>query len=146
MGRLEEETKNLTAIAWEQEYERRDLVEDMQSLQQLLRDNLALRKTEDLPWWLKSVLESETDEKIQRLEITLRAQRSRNWELTYYCRDLEEDLRKLEMQLQNSIPAADIEHPPWRPRTAMEEALAARIKELEAKIRNPKGRGRSNSV
>jgi SMC interacting uncharacterized protein involved in chromosome segregation len=131
LTKLEHAIEGLGAMVWEREEERSDMVEDILKLQQQLRDIMA---------------EVGLKERVLVLEASLRAERSKNWELEYQCRDLAEDVWRLEMQLRNSISTSDVEDPPWRPKTALERALESKVVDLEERIKNPKGRGRSRSM
>ena len=139
LKKLEQSIRDLMSVAWEQEYERRDMLEEMQGLNQLLQETIAMIGPPELSQEAASALAKYLDERVL-------VEKSRNWELGYQCRDLQEDLLKLQLQLRSSVPVKDIAHPPWKERTAMEKAMADRIVELEDRLRNPKGRGRSCSV
>ena len=69
-----------------------------------------------------------------------------NWELQWRCRDLREHVKWLEMQLRNDISPGDVNWTSLQPKTALERSLEKKILELEGKIHNPKGRGRSSSM
>lgn len=69
-----------------------------------------------------------------------------NWELRWRCRDLQEQVTRLAMQLRDSVSLGDVDRPPWKPKTALERSLEKKILELEEKIHNPKGRGRSSTI
>lgn len=145
LAKFELSCRDLVSIAWEREYEGRDLIEQIQGLDQLIQTTISLMgpalaaQEHQLSSQSLSALGRYFDERVIR-------EKSKNWELGYQWRDAEEDLLKLRLQLRSSVPVEDIAHPPWRPRTAMERSLEVRIVELEDRLRNPKGRGRSSSV
>lgn len=142
LAKLEASVQDLMSLTWEQEYERRDMLEHIDDLNHLIKATVAIMKpagSEQLSTQSMAALGRYFDQRIL-------IEKARNWELGYQCRDLQEDLWKLQLQLRSSIPVEDVTHPPLKPRTAMEKALTVRIVELEDKIRNPKGRGRSCSI
>ncbi|KAK0734067.1 hypothetical protein B0T26DRAFT_686936 [Lasiosphaeria miniovina] len=139
LAKLELSIRDIASIAWEVEYERRDLIEDIYGLDQLLKEAVSLMAPPELSSQAVTALGKYFDEALIK-------EKSKNWELEYQCRDLEEDLWKLQLQLRSSVPVEDITHPRWKPRTAMEKNLEDRIVELEDRLKHPKGRARSNSV
>ncbi len=81
-----------------------------------------------------------------RLRDLLARERSENWMLKYRCMDMGEEVWRLNVWLRNSIALCDRDHPPRKPKTALERALEEKIAKLEARIRNPMGRSRSHSL
>jgi len=150
LSKLDQALVGLGSLAWELDYDRSDLVEDVQNLRQLLRETIAgksdFHDPHSRPRLLEDAMNVSLEERIADLELSLRMERSRNWELDYRCNDLAEEIGRLENQLRNTITVADSLRPPWQPRTAMERALEGRILDLQDQIRNPKGRGRSSSM
>ena len=141
------------SVAWERDCQIRDLTEEVQRHRHQLRDSIPLADRASPPFkprtaleavyeMLLKVLESENKDLRRRLAEEL----SRNLELEWRCRDLREEVWRLNVQLRNSISLSDAERPPWRMKTALERALEDRIMELDGRIRNPLGRGRSNSM
>ena len=143
LAKLGRAAERMGSLAWESEWDRTDLIEDVQSLRQMLRETIA---TGNPPQRAREMLEAGVEQRIADLEVALRHERSRNWELEHRCRDLDEDVWNLQRQLRNSVPAGNVGTRPLQLRTALETALQTRIAELERQIRNPTGRGRSRSV
>ncbi|RYP18166.1 hypothetical protein DL765_004092 [Monosporascus sp. GIB2] len=159
LQKLENTVDGIIALTWESDYDRRDLLEDIQSLQRILKDNAILSELGDPPAWPRTETEVELEDppprprtetevelewEIHKLETELRKRMSENWELKEQIKDLDEYIWNLEKHLRNDIPVGDIEHTPVRDlkrRTALEKALETKIMELEARIKNPKGRG-----
>lgn len=144
LRQLEEANADFGALVWEYVWERRDMLEDIQILRQILREGIteaALSSPQ-----VQQALEAGPLEIIADLEAALRAERSKNWELSYRVRDVEEDVWKLQERLRNSVPATTAQDPLSNAKTAMELALEMEVAELREIIRNPKGRGRSKSV
>ncbi|KAK0706165.1 hypothetical protein B0T26DRAFT_725649 [Lasiosphaeria miniovina] len=83
---------------------------------------------------------------LESLREKLANERSKNWMLKYQWMDMGEEVWRLNVWLRNSVALCDLEHPPRKPKAAMERALEEKIAKLEARIRNPIGRGRSKSV
>lgn len=144
LDRLEEANIYFGSLVWEHDWEKRDLIEDIQSMRQMLREGLA--ESSLYHSQVRRVLDANAREVISNLEAALRAERSKNWELSYYARDIEEDKWKLQVKLRDSVPGQKDWNPLSRAKTAMERALEMEIAELTEKIRNPKGRGRAKSV
>jgi len=140
LAKLEMPVQELVSLAWEGDYEQRDLLEHVNDLNHLIEATAALMKARDseLPQAMVALR--------RYFEERIVVEKAKSWELSYQCRDLQEDLWKLQLQLRSSVPVEDITHPPLKPRSAMERALADRIVELEDKLRNPKGRARSCSI
>ncbi|KAK0665943.1 hypothetical protein QBC41DRAFT_399334 [Cercophora samala] len=144
LDRLEQANAYFGALVWEHDWEKRDLIEDIQSMRQMLREGLA--ESSFYHSQVQRILDADTREIISDLEAALRAERSKNWELSYYARDIEEDKWKLQVSLRDSVPAQDKRNPLSKAKTAMEHALEMEIVELRERLRNTKGRGRSKSV
>ncbi|KAK4203135.1 hypothetical protein QBC40DRAFT_167567, partial [Triangularia verruculosa] len=131
-------------LAWRFDWEKRDLIEDLQSMRQLLREGLAessLRHS-----LIRRALDAGTSKTISDLEAALRAERSKNWELCYYARDIEEDKWKLAARLRDSVPTQIGSNPLSKAKTVMYHALEMEMLGLREKARNLKGRERSRSV
>ncbi|KAK5658172.1 hypothetical protein OQA88_2145 [Cercophora sp. LCS_1] len=142
---LEAANIDFGALVWEYEWDMRDMLEEIQGLRQLLRQGIT--ESSLASSHVKKSLEAGPREIISDLEAALRAERSKNWELSYYARDVEEDKWKLQMKLRDSIPAGGDRNPLSKAKTALEITLEAEIAELREAIRNPKGgRGRAKSV
>ncbi|KAK4186015.1 hypothetical protein QBC35DRAFT_502443 [Podospora australis] len=146
LSKLEQAASAITSLAWEREWERNDLLEDVQSLRQIIRETVARSSHNALPSGAKGVIEAGIQEKMQDLETALKMEKSKSWELEEQCKDMGEDIGMLERQLRNSIAVGDVKSPPVLPRTALEKALQDRILELEDRMRNPMSRGRSRSI
>ncbi|KAK4461465.1 hypothetical protein QBC42DRAFT_178484 [Cladorrhinum samala] len=144
LDQLEEAQAEFGAMVWEYEWDRRDMLEDIHSMRQMLREGLVASSL--FHSQVQRVLDADSKEIIADLEAALRAERSKNWELSYYARDVEEDRWKLQVRLRDSVPAQDGRNPLSKVKTAMERALEMEIAELRESMRNPKGRGRSKSV
>lgn len=159
--RLKELLQIESSRAWEREYECRDLVEEVWRLQEQLGNSIPHADFVNLPRRPRTGLEvahERTIENMRRntddlrqiifdLEKKCAELQSKNWELGYSCRDLANQVWRLEMKLRSSVSVGDMEHSPWKPRTALERELEDRIAELEAKIRNPEGsRSRSRTM
>lgn len=144
LDQLEEAQAEFGALVWEYEWDRRDMLEDIHSMRQMLREGLVASSL--FHSQVQRVLDADSKEIIADLEAALRAERSKNWELSYYARDVEEDRWKLQVRLRDSVPAQDGRNPLSKAKTAMERALETEVAELRESIRNPKGRGRSKSV
>ncbi|KAK0716519.1 hypothetical protein B0T21DRAFT_375072 [Apiosordaria backusii] len=144
LDQLEEANAEFGALVWEYDWERRDMLEDIQSMRQMLREGIV--ESSFFHSQIQRVLDADATEIISDLEAALRAERSKNWELSYYARDIEEDKWKLQVRMREIIPARDNLDPLSKAKTAMERALEMEIAELRETIRNPKGRGRSKSV
>lgn len=141
LSKLEMSIRDIMALAWEREYERRDLLEHINDLNHLMKATVELMTPRD------AELSPQDMAALGRyFDGRILVEKAKNWELGYQCRDLQEDLWKLQLQLRSSVPVEDITFPPLKPRTAAERALADRIVELEDKLRNPKGRARSSSI
>jgi hypothetical protein len=157
----------VSSRAWEREYQFSDLSEEVGRLKDQLRDSVSLGDRANPPRRPMTALEvaykkaaqarqddlRNLQQRIQDLEAELEAQRKRlleeigkNWMLGYRCRDMGEEVWRLNVWLRNSISFGDVEHPPWKPKTALERALEDKISDLEGRIRNPKGRSRSNTL
>lgn len=146
LHQLESANISFGSLVWKYDWERRDMLEDIQALRQMLREGItqsSLRIS-----LVEKVMEAGPSEIISDLEAALRAERSRNWELSYHVRDVEEDKWKLQMRLRDSVPVAKGDNPLSRAKTAMELTLEMEVAELRELIRDPKrtGRGRSKSV
>ncbi|KAK4161626.1 hypothetical protein QBC43DRAFT_323325 [Cladorrhinum sp. PSN259] len=144
LDQLEESNAEFGAVVWEYDWERRDMLEDLQSIRQILREGILHSSLYHST--VQRVLGADSREVISDLEAALRAERSKNWELAYYARDIEEDRWKLQVMLRSSVPVQDGLDPLSKAKTALERALELQIAELRESIRNPKGRGRSKSV
>lgn len=156
-----------TSEAWEREYECADLREQVSRMRNQLRDSIPLgdgltplRKPQSA-WEIECENAARAQDakildmrgKVRDLEAELaallarlREEMAKNWELTYRCDDMREEVWRLNVQLRNSISMVDAERPPWIPKTALERALEGKIIDLENRIRHPKGRGRSNTM
>ncbi|KAK4450534.1 hypothetical protein QBC34DRAFT_448182 [Podospora aff. communis PSN243] len=142
---LEKINADFGALVWEYEWDRRDMLEDIQSLRALLRDGISGSSIESSQ--VKRAMEAGPRGIIADLEAALRAERSKNWELSYHARDVEEDKWKLQVRLQNSVPVGDAQNPLSKAKTALELALELEVAELQEMIRNSSGgRGGSKSV
>lgn len=120
------------------------MLEDIQSLRQMLREGITASSLSSS--LVQKILEAGPRDIMSDLEAALRAERSKNWELSYHARDVEEDKLKLQMKLRDSVPATNVQNPLSKAKTAMELTLEMEVAELREMIRNPKGRGRSKSV
>lgn len=146
LHQLEQAIKRITSLAWEADYQRSDSLEEIQVLRQLLRDGIYFSDRDDMPSALIEAVEASRDNVVTDLSAALLAEKAKNWELSYQCKDMDEDIWELSSKLRNSIiPMGNVTHPRWRQKTAMEQALEDKVVELEGKLRNPKGRGRSAS-
>ncbi len=134
------------SLAWEQSYRIRDLTEEVQRLKDALSDSIPLVDRANPPFKPRTALEVAYEWREKGLERHLAERLRENWELQYRCKDLQEHVWRLDMQLRDSVSLGDVERPPWKPKTALERALEKKILELDGRIRNPKGRGRSNTI
>jgi len=145
LTRLEKAVEEISSLAWEAEWDRNDLLEDMQSLRQLLHERIPRRGQATTPP-PPSEREADREARVRGLEVALRVERSRNWELRELCADHEETIGKYEMQLRNSVPVGDVRRLSRKPRTALEAELENEIMRLRIRIEYPARRGRSRSV
>ncbi|KAK3988898.1 hypothetical protein QBC44DRAFT_397124 [Cladorrhinum sp. PSN332] len=144
LDQLEEANAEFGAVVWEYDWERRDMLEDMLSMRQMLREGIL--ELDIFHSQIQQVLDADAVEIISDLEAALRAERAKNWDLSYRVRDVAEDKWKLQLRLRDMVPANDGINPLSKAKTALERALEMEVTELRESIRNPKGRGRSKSV
>ncbi|KLU86523.1 hypothetical protein MAPG_05535 [Magnaporthiopsis poae ATCC 64411] len=134
------------SMMWEQDYRIRDLEEEVKRLKAALRDSIPLADRVDPPLKPRTALERFYERRVKVAERRVADLLPENWELQWRCRDLQEQVKRLGMQLRDSVSFGDVDRPPWKPKTALERSLEKKILELEGKIHNPKGRGRSSTI
>ncbi|KAL8354939.1 hypothetical protein RB601_000634 [Gaeumannomyces tritici] len=134
------------SLAWEQEYQIRDLAQEVQRLRSALRDSISVSDRVDPPLKPRTALEVVYEGRVKAAESHVADLLTKNWELKWRCRDLREHIKWLEMQLREDVSPGDVNWPSLEPKTALESSLEKKILELEEKMHNPKGRGRSSSV
>ncbi|KAK5652114.1 hypothetical protein OQA88_10756 [Cercophora sp. LCS_1] len=153
--------------AWERQYECADLREEVSRMRSQLRDSIPLgdgaaqlhkpRSAWDVDCENAARAQdgkiADLRRKVRDLEAELAAlfarlkgELAKNWQLTYRCDDMREEVWRLNMQMRNSVSVVDVDYPPWKPKSALERVLERKIVDLEDRIRHPKGRGRSNSM
>ncbi|KAL8387010.1 hypothetical protein RB595_010225 [Gaeumannomyces hyphopodioides] len=134
------------SLAWEQDYRIRDLAEEVQRLRDALRDSIPVTDRVNPPLKPRTALEVVYERRVKAAERHVADLLPENWELHWRCRDLLEHVEWLEMQLRNDVSPGDVDWSSLEPKTALERSLKKKILELEGKIHNPKGRGRSSSM
>lgn len=142
LAQLEDANIDFGSLVWENEWDRRDVFEEIQTLRQMLRDGITESSLGTS--LVKKVMEAGPKEIMSDLEAALRRERSRNWELSYHIRDVEEDKLKLKNRLRESVPLKN-ENPLSKAKTVMELELEVELAELRERLRDPKGHGRGRS-
>ena len=140
---------------WEREYRCQDLTEKVQRLEEQVKDIMPVVPYADWPEPPlpppRAVLDTTREEEMEALakeigdlrreketrEAQIAALKSRNWELEYTCSDLGEEVGRLKTQLRSSVSwGVDAEASSTAPKTALEQALEERVRELEGVVRN----------
>ncbi|KAK4222935.1 hypothetical protein QBC38DRAFT_488750 [Podospora fimiseda] len=144
LDRLEAANAHFGGIIWQYDWDRRDMHEEIQVMRHLLREGIINLKSPSFVSvsTIPKVLDALDKEIILDLEEALRLERAKNWELSYYARDLEEDKWRLEvmmrdMRLEPSLGSKNAMFSNLVPKTALEKALEMEVAELKETIRNP---------
>jgi hypothetical protein len=135
------------AKSWEQAYQIRDLAEEVHRLKRELSNSQPIGDP-DASREVLSALEVaqektaeqqrakmlELENELRLLRDALQREKSKNWDLTYQCRDLREEVWRLMMHLGHSITISDWEEGPLVPKTAGERVLEDKVRGLEKRV------------
>ncbi|KAK0703667.1 hypothetical protein B0T26DRAFT_757185 [Lasiosphaeria miniovina] len=135
--------------SWEQEYRCKDLADEISRLKRQLRDSVPLGSRDGSSEAPVTALEASLGERIIYLETRLARvverlgdEISRNWELEYRCKDLNENVLRLKTELRDCVRQSDVASPRLNPRAALERSLEDRIM-LEGGVGQTRARSKS---
>jgi hypothetical protein len=159
VARLLELINKDDAKSWEQAYQITDLAEELRRLKRELRNSRLIGDPDasrDVISALEVAQERAAEQqhaKILQLEAELRLcrdalqrEKSKNWDLTYQCQDLREEVWRLTMHLGHSITIGDWEEGRLVPKTTRERALEDRVGGLEKRVRELDDRAQTMNV
>lgn len=160
IAKLREVLNRDDAKKWEQVYQIKDLTEQVQRFKRQLRDSLPIGDPDNFSQDAMSALEVAQEKmtealrtKILQLEAelrnlteALRTERSKSWDLTYQCQDLQEEVWRLMMHLSHSMTISDWEEGPLVPKTARERVLEDKVRGLEKRVRELDDKARNRDL